>query len=379
MANTYPASDIRAMFTLASRRPGVLSLTVGEPDFPTPEHIKEAAIAAIRNDETRYVANAGMPELRDAVAATYGRRWGRPLDADNVMVAVGGMEALALAMEVTVRPGDEVLITDPGYPNYRGLIHRIGARAVTVPVRESEAFKLRAADVAAAITERTAAIILNSPSNPLGSMIDGAELAAICELADRHQVTVVSDEVYDEIVFDEAKHVSVAEVDPSFDRFLVITSMSKTYAMTGWRCGFVIGAADLVAPMPLLQEGLTACVPAFVQRAAIAALTGPSDPTRAMVASYQQRRDLIVDRLNAIDGIHTLTPEATFYAWANVSSLGPPSWDLAVDLLEQQNLAVVPGSAFGPRGEGYLRLTFAAHADSIMAACERLAAYVAAR
>ena len=379
MAREYPASSIRKMFTLAGRKPDAVTLTVGQPDFSTPEHIKDAAIAAIRANETRYVANAGLPELREAIAAKYAPRWGRPLGPDNVMITVGGMEALSLALDVSVTAGDDVLVPDPGFPNYLGQIHRIGARAVPVPVRESDGFKLRAGDVEAAVTGRTAAIILNSPSNPLGSVMDGADLAAIAELADRRGITIVSDEVYDEIVFDGAPHVSIANAAPGFDRFLVVNSFSKSYAMTGWRCGFVIGAADLVAPMAIMQEGIVSSLPPFIQRAAVAALAGPQDAVRAMVASYQQRRDLITERLNAIEGVRSLKPEATFYAWANVASLGLPSWDLAVDLLETQNVAVVPGSAFGARGEGYLRLSFAASIDSIEIACQRLERYVRAR
>jgi len=267
---------------------------------------------------------------------------------------------------VSVKAGDDVLVPDPAFPNYLGQIHRIGARAVPVPVRESDGFKLRASDVEAAITGRTAAIILNSPSNPLGSVIDAADLAAIARLADRRGVMIVSDEVYDEIVFDGVPYVSIANAAPGFDRFLVVNSFSKSYAMTGWRCGFVIGAADLIAPMPIMQEGIASCAPPFIQRA-------------AMVASYQQRRDLITGWLNGIDGVRSLKPEATFYAWANVASLGLPSWDLAVDLLETQNVALVPGSAFGTRGEGYLRLSFAASIDSIEIACQRLESYVRAR
>lgn len=379
MAREYPASVIRKMFTLAGQKPDAVRLTVGEPDFSTPEHIKDAAIAAIRDNETRYVATAGLPELREAIAAKYALRWGRPLGPDNVMVTVGGMEALSLALDVSVNAGDDVLVPDPAFPNYLGQVHRIGARAVPVPVRESDGFKLRAGDVEAAITGRTAAIILNSPSNPLGSVMDAADLAAIARLADRRSLTIISDEVYDEIVFDGVPHVSIANAAAGFDRFLVVNSFSKSYAMTGWRCGFVIGAEDLIAPMPIVQEGIASSLPPFIQRAAVAALTGPQDAIRAMVASYQQRRDLITERLNAIDGVRSLTPEATFYAWANAASLGLPSWDLAVDLLETQNLAVIPGSAFGTRGEGYLRLSFAASIESIEIACQRLERYVRAR
>lgn len=379
MSANYPASSIRKMFALAGQRPNSVKLTVGEPDFTTPEHIKQAGIRAIENDETRYVPNAGLPELRSAIAAKYSRRWERMLQDENVMVTFGGMEALAFALDVTVERGDEVIVADPGYPNYIGQIHRAGATLVTVPVGEENGFKLRAEDLAAAVTDRTAAVILNSPSNPLGSIIDRGDLVRIADLADERGFMIISDEVYDEIVFEGATFTSIAQIRPDFDRFLVVNSLSKTYAMTGWRCGFVIGPKDLIAPMPILQEGLASGVPAFVQRAAIAALDGPQDAVHRMVDSYRERRELIVERMSAIDGVHLLTPEATFYAFVNISEYGVPSWDLAIDLLEKHGLAAVPGSAFGPGGEGYLRITFAVAPETIEDACARLADYAGRR
>ncbi|GAA3837762.1 pyridoxal phosphate-dependent aminotransferase [Brevibacterium ammoniilyticum] len=379
MAQTYPASDIRKMFNIALNYPEAVKLTVGEPDFPTPEHIKQAGIRAIENDETKYVANAGLPDLRAAIAGKYSVRWDREVTADNVMITFGAMEALTLSLDTTVSPGQEVIIADPSFPNYLGQIHRLGAIAVPVPVTEESGFKVHADDVRAAVTKKTAAIIINSPSNPLGSIIDREDLGQIADLADEFGFTIISDEVYDEIVFDDATFTSIAEVRPGFDRFLVVGSFSKTYAMTGWRCGFVIGPAAFIPPMPLLQEGLTSSLPAFVQEAAIAAVTGPQSVVAEMVSSYAQRRDLIVDRVNAIDGISVLRPEATFYAFANVKDWGMTSWEVATALLERHGLATIPGSAFGPAGEGYLRLTFAVSPETIEEACRRLEAFAATR
>ncbi|HJA62361.1 MAG TPA: pyridoxal phosphate-dependent aminotransferase, partial [Candidatus Brevibacterium intestinavium] len=247
MAATYPASSIRKMFNLALDFPDAVKLTVGEPDFTTPEHIKAAGIRGIENDNTRYVANAGTPELRQALAGKYSGRWGRSLGPENVMVSFGAMEALTFALDVTVSPGQEVVIPDPSFPNYLGQVHRLGGVAVSVPVREDNDFKLRAEDVRSAITERTAAVIINSPSNPLGSVMDRTEVERLADLADEHGFTIISDEVYDEMVFDDAEFTSIAEVRADFDRFLAVGSFSKTYAMTGWRCGFVIGAPDYIA------------------------------------------------------------------------------------------------------------------------------------
>ncbi|WP_144588837.1 pyridoxal phosphate-dependent aminotransferase [Brevibacterium casei] len=379
MAQTYPASDIRKMFNLALDFPEAVKLTVGEPDFSTPEHIKAAGIRAIEDDATKYVANAGLPGLREAIAGKYSTRWNREIGIDNVMVTFGAMEALTLSLDTTVSPGQEVIIADPCFPNYLGQIHRLGAVAVPVPVREESGFKVRADDVRAAVTDKTAAIILNSPSNPLGSIIDREDLELIADLADEFGFTIISDEVYDEIVFDDSTFTSIAEVRPGFDRFLVVGSFSKTYAMTGWRCGFVIAPAEFIPPIPLLQEGLTSSLPGFVQEAAIAAITGPQSVVGEMVQSYAERRDLIVERLNAIDGISVLRPEATFYAFANVKDWGMTSWEVATQLLEKHDLATIPGSAFGPEGEGYLRLTFAVSPETIIEACRRLEAFAATR
>ncbi|MDN6159178.1 MAG: aminotransferase class I/II-fold pyridoxal phosphate-dependent enzyme, partial [Brevibacterium sp.] len=330
VAENYPASSIRKMFNLALDFPDAVKLTVGEPDFNTPEHIKAAGIRAIENNNTRYVANAGIPELRSAIARKYSGRWDRGIGPENVMVSFGAMEALTFALDVTVSPGEEVIIPDPSFPNYMGQVHRLGGIAVSVPVREDNDFKLRAEDVRAAITDTTAAVIINSPSNPLGSVMDRDELEQIADLADEHGFTVISDEVYDQMVFDDAVFTSIAEVRPDFDRFLAIGSFSKTYAMTGWRCGFVIGAEDFIAPMSLLQEGLTSSLPGFVQDAAVAALEGPQTDVDMMVTSYAQRREILIDRINAIEGLSVIRPEATFYAFVNVKEWGLSSWELAI-------------------------------------------------
>ncbi|WP_350270247.1 pyridoxal phosphate-dependent aminotransferase [Brevibacterium sp. CBA3109] len=379
MAQTYPASNIRKMFNLALDYPEAVKLTVGEPDFNTPAHIKAAGIRGIENNQTRYVANAGILPLRTAIAAKYAGRWNREVTANNVMVSFGAMEALTFALDVTVSPGEEVIIPDPSFPNYVGQIHRLGGVAVPVPVTEDNDFKFRAEDVRSVITDKTAAIIINSPSNPLGSVMDRAELETIADLAEEFGFTVISDEVYDQITFDDAQFTSIAEVRPGFDRFLVVNSFSKTYAMTGWRCGFVIGSVDLIAPMAFLQEGITSSLPGFVQEAALAAIEGPQTDVDMMVQSYAQRRDLITERIAGIDGISMLRPEATFYAFANIKDWGLTSWEAATALLENHGLATIPGSAFGAQGEGYLRLTFSVAPETINTACDRIADFAATR
>lgn len=377
LASDYPASAIRAMFERVAAYEGVTKLTVGEPDFDTPEHIVEAAIASLRAGETRYSANAGIPELREAIARHYSARWGRALDDRNVMVAVGGMEALLLALSAVLDRGDDILVPDPAYPNYHGQIHMLGANAVQVPLSAAAGFRLTAADVEARLTPRTRAVLVNSPSNPLGVMIDEEELRKLAKLADERNFVLISDEVYDRIVYDGRQHLSVAAIDPNFERFLIVNSLSKSYAMTGWRSGFVVGPAALVEPMPRMQEGITSCLPVFIQRAGIAAFEGPDEATIRMVEAYERRRNLVVAGIRGISGLDCITPEGAFYLFADVRGTGQGSDEFANGLLERQRVAVIPGTAFGASGEGFIRISFAANEATIQQALDGIGAYVA--
>lgn len=376
-AREYPASAIRAVFDRVATYEGVTKLTVGEPNFDTPSHIVEAAIASLRDGETRYSANAGIPEFRQAIARHYGQRWGRELDDRNVMVAVGGMEALLLAMSTVLDGGDDILVPDPAYPNYHGQIHMLGARAVRVPLSPENGFRLTAAAVEAHLTPKTRAVLVNSPSNPLGVMIAEEELRALAELADRHNFVLISDEVYDRIVYDGRAHLSVAALDPSFERFLIVNSLSKSYAMTGWRSGYVIGPKQSIAPMPHIQEGITSCLPVFIQRAGIAALEGPESATLEMVDAYQRRRDLVVAGIREIPGLDCEVPEGAFYLFADIRGTGLSSQAFADGLLEQQRVAVIPGTAFGANGEGFIRISYAASEATIATALAGISAFAA--
>lgn len=376
VANSYPPSAIRTVFERVAQVEGVTKLTVGEPDFDTPEHITQAAIDSLQRQETRYSGNAGIPEFREALASHYSPRLNRPLAPENIMVAVGGMEALYLALCVAVDRGDDVLVPDPAYPNYHGQLHLLGANAVPLPLDADQNFSVTAAGIAAALTPRTRAVILNSPSNPLGTTISHDELSKIAALADAHDFLIISDEVYDRIVYDGNEHTSIAQVSPQFNRYLIVNSLSKSYAMTGWRIGFVIGPAELIAPMPRMQEGITSCLPVFIQRAGIAALTGPDEATQSMVASYQRRRDLIVDGLSAIPGISCTPPSGAFYAFADIRETGLSSDVFAERLLVEHKIAVIPGTAFGARGEGFIRLSFAASDETISTALAGISTFV---
>ncbi|MDO9592857.1 MAG: aminotransferase class I/II-fold pyridoxal phosphate-dependent enzyme [Erysipelotrichaceae bacterium] len=246
---------------MAGQYKDVISLTVGEPYFDTPELIKDAAKFALDQNQTHYVTNAGLPELRKAIADKYNTALGRWFTENNVMIAFGGMEAIFLALISVVNPGDEVLVPDPGYPNYLGQLAILGGVPVPVPIYEENNFNIQAKDIEAAITDKTKAIILNSPSNPLGSVLTKDALAEIAEVIRKHDLFVISDEVYEELIFDGLKHHSLAEFDAIRENILIINSFSKTYAMTGWRIGYVVADEKIVAHMPKLQEGIASCLP----------------------------------------------------------------------------------------------------------------------
>lgn len=377
MAKTYPASVIRKVFERVAAFDDVTSLTVGEPDFDTPTHIVDAAVESLRAGDTRYTPNAGIPELRDAVAQLYSEQWSRPLKRENVVVTVGGQEGMFLALRTAVDPGDDILVTDPSYANYQGQIHLMGARAVAVPLTEDNGFIVTADQVAAALTPQTKALILNSPANPLGAVVPEEELVRIAQLARKHDFLVVSDEVYERIVYDDVRHVSIAQAVPDFEHFLMVGSLSKSYAMTGWRVGYIVGPAHLLAETTHMKEGVTSCSPAFVQKAAVAALTGPQDALDAMVASYRSRRDLIVEGLSAIPGVSCTGANGAFYVFADIRASGLSSEEFVERLLNDHRVAVIPGTAFGPKGEGFIRLSYATNEATISAGIEGIAALMA--
>lgn len=377
MAQDYPASVIRKVFERVAGFDDVASLTVGEPDFDTPAHVVEAAVESMRAGDTRYTPNAGIPELRDVIARMYAQQWGRDIGPTNVMVTVGGQEGMFLALRTAVDPGDDVLVTDPSYANYQGQIHLMGARAVDVPLMEDNGFIVTAAQVEAALTPRTKALILNSPANPLGAVVPEKELVKIAELARAHDFIVVSDEVYERIVYDEVRHVSIAQAVPDFEHFLMVGSLSKSYAMTGWRVGYIIGPSHLLATTIHMKEGVTSCSPAFVQKAAVAALTGPQEALHEMVASYRSRRDLIVDGLSSIPGVTCTGANGAFYVFADIRASGLTSDEFVERLLVDHRVAVIPGAAFGAQGEGFIRLSYAADIETIRKGIEGIAALMA--
>ncbi len=372
----YPRSGIRVMFELASHYPDAINLSVGEPNFETPDHIKIAAIKAITEGLTKYNPNAGIYELREAIAERYSKDLGYVIEAENVMVTVGAMEAIFLALAAILNHGDEVLVPDPGYPNYCGTISILGGKVVKVPLYEEYGFKLQPEDLEKAITPKTKALILNYPSNPLGAVLNKEDIEKIAKVVKKHNIVVISDEVYDKIIYDGNVHYSISQIEEVRKQVLVVNGVSKSYAMTGWRVGYIIGDKEIIGNLPKLQEGVVSCLPPFIQKAAVEALRGPQHYVDEMVKHYARRRDIITEGLNSIKGFKCPKSGGTFYVFANIKAFGKPSEEFAKEILKEAKVVCVPGSAFGEMGEGYLRFSFANSDENLIEAVKRIKDYI---
>jgi aspartate aminotransferase len=349
----------------------IIHLEIGEPDFPTADHISQAAIEALLAGQTHYVAAPGIPALREAVAAFLERTGRMRVSPDRVVVTPGAKPIMFFTIMALAGPGDEVLYPDPGFPMYESITSFAGATPVPVPLREGNGFRIDVEELARLITPRSRLLIINSPHNPCGSALTKQDCAAIAELAQRHDLVVLSDEVYWAIRYGGA-HASVLDFDGMANRTILLDGWSKTYAMTGWRLGFGVFPAALVEPITRLAINSVSCTSAFSQYAAIAALDGPQDGVTDMVAEFRRRRDVVVTGLNAIDGISCVEPQGAFYAFANITGTGLSASDLADRLLREAGVAVLAGTAFGPWGEGFLRLSYANSVPNIQAALESI-------
>jgi aspartate/methionine/tyrosine aminotransferase len=371
-------SGIRVMFALADEIPDVVNLGIGQPDFDTPASIREAAKRALDEGYTRYPPAKGFDDLRQVIAEKLKKENNIIADPDSeIFVAVGAMQVIFNTVLHLVESGDEVLVVDPGY-DYYSQIRLFGAVPVPVPAHEENRFKVDPADIKAAVSPKTKLMIINTPSNPTGALFDEAILRDIARIAKDNDVIVLSDEPYEHIVFDGKKHVSMASLDGMKERTISAFTLSKSYAMTGWRVGYAVAPKAVVAEMEKLQEHLVSGVTAVAQRAALAAIQGPQDCVREMMAAYEKRRQVIYEGLNAIDGITCLLPESTFYAFPNISSFGRSSWDFAKYLVKEHRVAVVPGSIFGQRGEGFVRISFAADEKVLREGIKRIKSAAAA-
>jgi aspartate/methionine/tyrosine aminotransferase len=336
----------------------VIHLEIGEPDFDTPAHIVEAAGQALRDGHTHYCPAPGLPVLREACAEHLSRHRGLAVDPANVLVAPGAKPFLFFGILATCEPGDEVVYPNPGFPIYESVIRWAGAIPVPLPLVEERGFAFSADDLAERLTPRTKLVILNSPANPTGGIVDRTLNAQIAGLLAEHGCWIVSDEVYSELIYDAA-HDSIAAHEGLLDRTILLDGFSKTFAMTGFRLGYAAVPAPLVEPITRLLINSVSCTPPAVQVAGVAALTGPHDEVQAMLAEFRRRRDAVVAGLNALPGVSCVTPRGAFYAFPNVQATGQDERQLADLLLDTAGVAVLAGTAFGEHGEGYLRLSYA--------------------
>lgn len=352
-------SGIREVFEAAGE--DAINLGLGQPDFPTPEHARQAAQDAIQaGNADGYTSNKGIPALRSAIANRYAEDYGLDVDPAEIIATAGGSEALHIALEAHVDRGDEVIVPDPGFVSYDALTRIAGGTPVPVELRDD--LTLDPATVEANITEDTAAFVVNSPANPTGAVQSPADMRAFAEIADKHDVLCLSDEVYERIIF-EGTHRSPLEFADS-DNVIVVSACSKTYSMTGWRLGWVIGAERRIDRMLRVHQYAQACASAPAQYAAEAALSGPQNPVETMVEAFERRRDVLLDGLAEM-GLDTPTPKGAFYAMPSV----PDGWvDAAIDA----GVIVVPGDAFGSNGAGYARISYATDMEQLKEAIEIL-------
>jgi aspartate aminotransferase len=354
----------------------IIHLEIGEPDFDTPPHISEAATRAIRDGHTGYCAAPGLRELREAAASFFARTRGLDYPADRIVITPGAKPIMFFAILALCEQGDEVLYPDPGFPMYESIAAFAGATPVPVPLREERAFRMDPDEIASLVTDRTRLVILNSPHNPCGSALARADLEGIAAVLADTDAYILSDEVYWAIHY-EGAHTSIAQLDGMADRTILLDGCSKSFAMTGWRLGFAAIPTPLVEPITRLVINAVSCTANFVQRGAIAALTGPFEPVEQMVREFRSRRDVIVNGLNRIPGVSCLVPEGAFYAFPKISSFGASSVEVADHLLETGGVACLGGTAFGDHGEGYLRMSYASSIENIRDALEATEAALA--
>ena len=365
---------------LAGQGRDIINLGIGQPDFPTPPHIAEAAIKAIRDGHHGYTPATGIKPLREAVAADLHKRFKAEVSPDLVFIAPGGKPTMYMAIMMFGEPGVDVLYPDPGFPIYRSMIEFTGARPIPVPIREENEFAFSADETLKLITPKTRLLILNSPANPTGGVTPKAEIDKLVAGLDKFpDVAILSDEIYDQMTYDGEEHVTLLNYPSIRDRLILLNGWSKTYAMTGWRLGYSIWPQKLYDYARKLAVNLYSCVNAPTQFAGIAALTGPQDEARKMVAEFDKRRKVVVEGLNKLPGVSCRTPKGAFYAFPNVKSTGWKAKPLASAMLEEAGVAIIGGPDFGILGEGYIRVSYANSTENILKALDRMGEFLASR
>jgi aminotransferase len=374
-ANALSPSGIRKFFDLLSSIDGVISLGVGEPDFTTPWHIREAAIESIEKGMTMYTSNAGMPELRKELARYLKNEYGVDYDpASELLITVGGSEALDLSMRAILDPGDEVILTDPSYVAYTSCVILAEGKPVHIPTYESNNFEITAKDIEKRITSRTRAILIGYPCNPTGAVMSRKRLEEIAALAQKHELTVISDEIYSKLVYG-VDFTCFASLPGMKEHTVLLGGFSKAFAMTGWRIGYAAAPKEVIAAMTKIHQYTMMCVSTMSQVAAIEALKGGQESVAEMVEDYNRRRLVILKGMRDI-GLSCFEPKGAFYVFPSIRCTGMTSEEFAEKLLSEEKVAVVPGSAFGKCGEGYVRCCYATSLADIEEALKRMGRFV---
>ncbi|MBV8585455.1 MAG: aminotransferase class I/II-fold pyridoxal phosphate-dependent enzyme [Verrucomicrobia bacterium] len=367
-----PKSGIRDFFEIVQSMEDVISLGIGEPDFVTPWRIREAAIFSLEKGRTGYTSNLGLPRLRQAISHYLGRRFGLQFNPKTeVLVSVGVSEAVDLALRALVNPGDEVLYHEPSYVSYSPSILLASGTPVAVETTAAHQFRLQADALAAKLTPRSKILLLSYPTNPTGAILERKDLEPLAELCCQHDLVVLSDEIYCELVYDGREHVSIASLPGMRERTVVLNGCSKSYAMTGFRVGYAAGPAAIIDAMMKVHQYAIMCAPTMSQEAAIEALEHCDTEVGNMRSDYERRRNFVVRRLNEL-GLQCHAPEGAFYVFPDIRSSGLSSRDFSVSLLQEQKVAVVPGNAFGPSGEGFVRGCFATSLEKLRIALDRI-------
>ena len=370
-----PHSVIREMFALQTGLDNVISFALGEPDFTAPQHVIDATVASLQRGETHYTPNAGIPALRQAVSDLYKRR-GLDYKPSEVLIGAGAISMLNIACTAMLDIGDEVLVPDPGWANYVGLMMQVGAVPVPIRLKEENGFMYDVADLQAALTPKTKMILLNSPSNPTGGVASADNLRQIADFAKANDLYILTDEIYRELLWDDEPYTSIASFPGMKERTVVVDGFSKTYAMTGMRLAWAVAPEEVIVVMTKLLENVLSSVNEGVQWGGVAALNGSQECVEEMKRQYRRRREIIVGGLNDMKGVSCLMPKGAFYAFPNISKLGIPSREFAMRLLKEKHVVVVPGTGFGDGGEGFVRLAYATSEDNIREGLRRMKEFV---
>lgn len=366
----------RKLFNMAKQFDDVVDFTLGDPDVPTPKAVQNAGCAAILAGKTRYSQNAGLLPLRQTISNYYSDKEGLFYNADNeIIVTVGAMEGLYLALLSLINPGDEVIIPAPYYVNYAQMVYMCHGKPVIIDNPEADELSFNVEDIEKAVTDKTKAIIINTPSNPTGKIVAWDKIKAIADIAVKNDLVVISDEVYKCLIYDNQQFKSIATIDGMRERTILVNSLSKEFCMTGWRIGYVLAPKIVVETMTKLQENVCACAPLPSQYAAIEALSG-KDYSSQMKEIFRRRRDVLVNGINGIKGLSCNVPEATFYLMVNISQTGMKSEEFAVELLKNAHVALVPGITYGNSCDKYVRIAFTLDEDKILEGVSRIKKFV---